>query len=53
MSFGWERWVGSEGDVLAVDRFGASAPGDLVMREYGFSVDHVVARALALLGRAP
>jgi transketolase len=50
-SFGWERWVGSEGDILGVDRFGASAPGDLLMKEYGFSVDHVVARALALLGK--
>jgi transketolase len=52
-SFGWERWVGWDGDVLSVDRFGASAPGDLVMKEYGFTVDGVVARALALLGRQP
>jgi transketolase len=48
-SLGWERWVGSEGDVLCVDRFGASAPGGVVMKEYGFSVDHVVARARALV----
>jgi len=52
-SLGWERWVGSDGDILSVDRFGASAPGGLVMKEYGFSVDHVVARALALVGRQP
>ncbi len=50
-SFGWERWVGSAGDILSVDRFGASAPGGIVMKEYGFSVDHVVVRALALLER--
>jgi len=50
-SFGWERWVGPEGDILSVDRFGASAPGGLVMKEYGFSVSDVVARALALLER--
>lgn len=50
-SFGWERWVGSEGDILCVDRFGASAPGELVMKEYGFTVENVVARALSLLGR--
>jgi transketolase len=50
-SFGWQRWVGSEGDILGVDRFGASAPGDRLMKEYGFSVDHVVARALALVGK--
>ena len=36
---------------LSVDRFGRSAPGEVVMREYGFTVDNVVARALALVGR--
>jgi transketolase len=49
--FGWERWVGQEGDVLAVDRFGSSAPGERVMKEYGFTVDNVVQRALLLLER--
>jgi transketolase len=48
-SFGWERWVGSDGDVVSVDRFGASAPGGTVLKEYGFTVDNVVARALALV----
>jgi transketolase len=52
-SFGWDRWVGPEGDVISVDRFGASAPGPLVMKEYGFTVDNVVARALALVGKQP
>jgi transketolase len=51
-SIGWERWVGPRGDVLSVDRFGASAPGGVVMKEYGFTVDNVVERALALLGRS-
>ncbi len=46
---GWHEWVGLDGRVLGVDRFGASAPGGTVMREYGFTVDNVVARALALL----
>jgi transketolase len=50
-SFGWERWVGVDGEVISVDRFGASAPGATVMKEYGFTVDHVVERALALVGR--
>jgi transketolase len=50
-SFGWERWVGPDGDIISVDRFGASAPGELVLKEYGFSVDNVVTRALALAGR--
>jgi transketolase len=48
-SMGWERWVGSDGDILSVDRFGASAPGPTVLKEYGFTVDHVVERALALV----
>jgi transketolase len=52
-SIGWERWVGPCGDIVSVDRFGASAPGDVVMKEYGFTTEHVVARALALLGGTP
>ena len=47
---GWHRYVGDHGGVLGVDRFGASAPGPIVMREFGFSVENVCARALALLG---
>jgi transketolase len=50
-SIGWQRWVGPRGDIMSVDRFGASAPGEVVMKEYGFTVDNVVARASALLGR--
>ncbi|MHB8744092.1 MAG: transketolase-like TK C-terminal-containing protein, partial [Sulfuricaulis sp.] len=49
VSQGWHRYVGSHGDVLAVDRFGASAPGDVMLREYGFTVDNVYRRAVALL----
>jgi transketolase len=48
---GWHRYVGDRGDVIGVDRFGASAPGPVVMREYGFSVENVCRRALALLER--
>ncbi len=44
---GWHRWVD---DVVSIDRFGVSAPGDTVMRELGFNVDNVVARAKTLLG---
>ena len=50
-TFGWERWVGSDGAVIGLDRFGASAPGEVNMRELGFTVDHVLARARALLRR--
>jgi transketolase len=48
---GWHRYVGDGGDVLAIERFGASAPGNVVMEKFGFTVDNVVARAAALLGR--
>jgi transketolase len=46
---GWHRYVGDAGDVIGVDRFGASAPGETVLRQYGFTVDNVCARARALL----
>jgi transketolase len=45
---GWHRYVGDAGDVLGVERFGASAPAEVLLREYGFSVDEVCRRALAL-----
>ena len=45
----WWRLAGSDGDVLGVERFGLSAPGDVAMAEVGFTVDSVVARTLALL----
>ncbi len=46
---GWKKWVGDRGDVIGVDRFGASAPGDEVLSHYGFNVDNVVAHAEALV----
>jgi transketolase len=46
-TFGWERFAD---DSIGIDRFGASAPGDVVLRELGINVDHVLARARALIG---
>jgi transketolase len=46
---GWHRFVGDQGDVIGVDRFGASAPGEVLMREYGFTVENACGRALRLL----
>ena len=43
--------MGSEGDVIGVDRFGASAPGNVIMREYGFTVENIYKRALDLVNR--
>jgi transketolase len=46
---GWWKWVGSHGDVLGLDRFGASAPGTRVLEELGFTAANIAARARALL----
>jgi len=51
ISQGWHRYVGDAGDILALDRFGASAPGDTVFGKLGFTVDAVVERALRLVGK--
>ena len=40
--FGWERYIGSEGKMIGIDHFGASAPGDFVLEQFGFTVDNVV-----------
>ena len=46
---GWHRYVGDGGDVIGIERFGASAPGNVVMEKLGFTVNHVVERAVGLL----
>jgi transketolase len=51
IAMGWERYVGPAGGVLGVEKFGASAPAATMLREYGFTVDNVCARALALMKR--
>lgn len=47
--FGWDRYVGDKGDILGISTFGASAPGDRVIAEYGFTVENVVSRVKALI----
>ncbi|MEJ8306774.1 transketolase [Saccharibacillus sacchari] len=47
--FGWERYVGDQGAILGIDTFGASAPGNKVIEEYGFTPDNVAAKVKALL----
>jgi transketolase len=46
-SFGWSRWAD---DVVAIDRFGESAPGEVALAEFGYTPENVAARAVALLG---
>ena len=46
---GWERYVGLEGAIIGLNRFGASAPGEIVMRELGFTPEHIVKVAKSIL----
>lgn len=48
---GWHKYVGSAGDVIGIDRFGASAPGNVILKQFGFTVEHIVERAMSLIGR--
>jgi transketolase len=48
---GWCKYVGSKGDMIGVDRFGASAPGNVMMHEYGFTIENICKQALALVKR--
>lgn len=47
----WYRWVGPEGDVIGMTRFGASAPYQELMKQFGFTVENIVARALKIIER--
>lgn len=51
VSQGWDRYIGAQGDMLSVERFGASAPAEKLLQEYGFTVNNVCEHALALLAK--
>ncbi len=48
-TLGWWKYVGLDGDVVGIDHFGASAPGPIVMKEFGFTAENVAARAKKIL----
>lgn len=48
-SFGWHKWVGDKGDIIAMDGFGCSAPGAQLFEKYGFTAENVVNHALKLI----
>ncbi|HIK38423.1 MAG: transketolase [Geminocystis sp.] len=50
VTWGWERYIGDEGIAIGIDCFGVSAPGNVVMAKFGFTVDNVYAKAKSLLG---
>ena len=51
VSQGWYRYIGDQGDMISVEKFGASAPGTTVMEKYGFTVDNVYQHALVLYNK--
>jgi transketolase len=51
-TFGWHRWAGDEGAVIGIDRYGASAPREVNMLQFGFTAEHVTSAALRLFGRS-
>jgi len=48
-TFGWDRYVGPRGEVIGIDRFGASAPGEVNMEKFGFTAENIIRRAEKLL----
>ncbi|MED3789189.1 transketolase [Peribacillus frigoritolerans] len=48
-TLGWERYVGDEGQVLGINHFGVSAPGETIMKEFGFTIENVVAKVKELV----
>jgi transketolase len=50
-TFGWDRYAGDEGRIIGLERYGASAPGDEIMKHLGFTVGNVTAQALSLMGK--
>ncbi len=51
VTMGWRRWLGEGDEVIGLDRFGASAPGEVVAARLGLTQERIVERALGLLGR--
>jgi transketolase len=49
-TLGWHRWVGDHGVAIGLDRFGASGPGPVLIKQFGFTADNIVRAATALLG---
>jgi len=48
---GWKRWLGEEGDLIALDQYAGSAPGEVLFEKFGFTVENVLNHAHQLLKR--
>ncbi|MCF8395695.1 MAG: transketolase, partial [Melioribacteraceae bacterium] len=44
VSFGWQKYIGDKGKAISIEKFGASAPANILMDKYGFSIDNVIAK---------
>jgi transketolase len=51
VSLGWHKYVGDEGAIIAIDTFGASAPGETVIKEFGFTEENVIANVKMLISK--
>ena len=51
VSLGWHQWVGDGGDIIGINKYGASAPANENFKQYGFTVENVVQRAKKLIGK--
>ena len=51
VSLGWHQWLGDAGEVIGLDHYGASAPAPVLMKQFGFTTENVVTRALTLIGK--
>jgi transketolase len=49
VTLGWHRYVGGEGEIIGIDHFGASAPGSVLLKEFGFTVENILPRVKSLL----
>ncbi|MBE6067386.1 MAG: transketolase [Clostridium lundense] len=50
-SFGWHKYVGLDGEIISIDTFGASAPAEILFREFGFTVENVVEKVEKLISK--
>ncbi|NDJ18267.1 transketolase [Myxacorys almedinensis] len=50
-SFGWHKYMGNDGAMISIERFGVSAPGGVAMEKFGYTVDNVVAEAKKVMGK--
>jgi transketolase len=51
VTLGWHRYVGREGEVIGIDHFGASAPGNVLLKEFGFTSENILHRVRSLLAK--